>query len=365
MKQESRVNTVQYIILIILWSLIYLVPLQFGNELDRNWYSIQTIWLECTIILLAFLINRFILMPYLFFKKKYCLYVIFIILILFAIYFLTQYVNRNNNDVVELIRDAPRPRMHPPGKGPGVAMGGPGKSHLGPQINRYINTTALSFLILCFDVGLNISMKWLLLKKREADLKNENTNVKLTLLQSQVSPHFLMNTLNNIHALVEINPTKAQETIIELSQMMDYLLHETANSKCVPIYKELGFIESYVNLMRIRYPKRVIIEFSYNDYSGNNTIPPLLSLNFIENAFKYGVNYSKESFIKINFTFNDSGFETDIINTNHATISNKDSRGLGINNSKNRLKLIYGDNYNLAIESKQDIFHVNLKVPFI
>ncbi len=170
--------------------------------------------------------------------------------------------------------------------------------------------------------------------------------------------------LNNIHALVEIDPPRAQKTIIELSGLMDYLLYESSNIERVSLQRELEFTESYINLMRLRYPKRVVIDFSYSEPVPLIKLPPLLFLNFIENTFKYGVDYTKESFINVRFDFTDSELTMVTQNSNHAdTVKSKQTRGIGISNSRKRLKLLYGNSYILDINDSEDIYSVTLKIP--
>lgn len=238
-----------------------------------------------------------------------------------------------------------------------------------PPINTIIppavTVMILSAITIALDIGISISTKWIISEQKQAEIKKERISAQLSNLQSQVSPHFFMNTLNNIHALVEIDPQRAQKTIIELSGLMDYLLYDSSNKETVPIQHEMEFIKSYVNLMRLRYPGRVMIDFTHDTDIPSCKIPPLLFLNFIENTFKYGVDYTQESFIKINFRFSDEHIEMETINSNHSASVKTKRHGLGISNSRKRLKLLYNDKFKLEISDKKEVYCVNLKIPII
>lgn len=307
-----------------------------------------------------FFINRFILAPYLFFERKYWAYVIisvstFVVMQALVTNFnITDFIYHNvwSDDVQSVVQEVKKQR--------------PPRFHKGPQIiPKEFNLLILSIIIVSLDMGFNISVKWLVNERRQSDIESENMSVKLSNLQSQVSPHFFMNTLNNIHALVEIDPHKAQETIIELSNLMDYLLYETSDISNVTLDKELIFLNNYVNLMRLRYPERVKISLCSNGVDHKLQIPPLLFLNFIENSFKYGVDYSKDSLVEISLSNDNKHITMVSRNTNHSMIVKRERKGLGINNARKRLDLIYGDKYALDIEDKPDFYIVTLKVPIL
>ncbi len=356
--QERTLSAIQYIIIILLWMLMFITPTLFGDGSERNWRAINIMWCEYAIVFVVFIINRFVLTPYLFFTKKYILYLTSIVCLLLAIYiFVTQFsgveiIYRKFTEGAELLTEGPPTRRS------GSGGGGPMR-----VIPPNLNTLIFSAIVIALDMGLNLAVRWMADERRRSEIESENMSVKLSNLQSQVSPHFFMNTLNNIHALVEIDPKKAQETIIELSNLMDYLLYEMSGVSMVSLEKELDFTNNYVNLMRLRYPKRVGIDLFISGDIPKVKLPPLLFLNFIENSFKYGVDYSKESFIDVRFNFSKSYIEMISENSDHSESVKRERKGLGISNARKRLDLIYGQDYTLDIEKTDNKYKVTLKVP--
>ncbi len=400
MTREQKILSTEFIVISLLWGFLIASPLIFMNSYNPNWRAIHIMWVESAIAVIIFLINRFLLMPRLFFKQEYSKYILSFAIIFSALAIFIFYFDGMQKIVVWLWGESggPTPQdmphgseaigTHPPGGGVGGDLPPRGSMHPGgggggmqprrvapegvPQrpstfstnvIHPSITVFILTSVVTLLDLGLNIAIKWAFAEQKQAELNRERVSAQLSNLQNQVSPHFFMNTLNNIHALVDINSQRAKDTIIELSGLMGYLLYESSSQESVTLKRELEFIKSYINLMRLRYPKRVIINFSYDSDIPSVKIPPLLFLNFIENAFKYGVDYSQDSYIKIHFSFSDSFVEMSSINSNHSASTNSSRHGFGITNSKKRLKLLYNDRYSLNIEESKDIYIVNLKIP--
>lgn len=378
MTNEKKILRIEFTAIILLWILAYTIPMLFVDEFD-SWHGIHVMWVEFSVIAIAFIVNRFVLMPKLFFAKKYWKYILFvgILLIIFAIFIL--YFDGINTILSILGADTMEPhtrgemphiggghRGNMPPMGGGAPHGGGGLPAAVPIniIPPDLNVIILMVIVLALDMGLSIAVKWIISEHKRSEMKKDRVSMQLSNLQNQISPHFFMNTLNNIHALVEIDPERAQKTIIELSGLMDYLLYESSNIERVSLSQELEFTNSYINLMRLRYPKRVKIEFICDENVPTIKIPPLLFLNFIENTFKYGVDYNKESFIKICFKFTESVIEMTTENSNHsATVKNR--HGLGIDNSRKRLKLLYGNKFTLDINENEKIYFLSLKIPIL
>ena len=172
-----------------------------------------------------------------------------------------------------------------------------------------------------------------------------------------------MNTLNNIHAMVDIDTEKAKALILELSKLMRYVLYEGANST-VPLQHEVDFLNNYLTLMRIRYTEKVKIDVDIPASVPDRNVPPLLFIPFVENAFKHGVSYQKESFIHIQLLIDD---DTLSFVCRNSKIDEKDEEhgGVGLANVKKRLQLIYGDNHSLDITDDNKVFDVHLSIPLL
>ncbi|MFI3261826.1 MAG: histidine kinase [Rikenellaceae bacterium] len=368
MDKIKKISVIEYTIISILWVLIFITPVLFGNEFDKRWNAIYTIWIEYSLIFIIFAVNRFILMPRFFLKNKFKEYLFWVLILLSTTFILVTYgdiVDKILNYITGETSDIPRYSIRKPAMPSGdnivrirrhISLANPI-----PMIPPFLNMLVLFILTIGLDIGLILSLKWLQSQKQQAEQKSENVSIQLAQLQSQISPHFFMNTLNNIHALVAIDPDKAQDTIIKLSHLMDYLLYETTSVQ-VSIKKELEFTRNYVNLMKLRYSNRVTINLNIDENIPKVKVPPLLFLNFIENAFKHGISYTEKSYIKIAFLYNNDMIELDVENSDFAKISSK-NQGLGISNIEKRLRLLYKDRHKLKINKDNNIFRVNLKIP--
>ena len=196
-------------------------------------------------------------------------------------------------------------------------------------------------------------------------LKNENLTTRYNMLVGQINPHFFMNTLNNIHALIDIDTEYAKSAVIELSKMMRYVLYESG-SETISLKKDIQFIENYIELMRIRYDSSIDICLDYPATIPNKVaIPPLLLIVFVENAFKHGVSYNHASFIHIRIGYRDDAVTAVISNSRHEK-SRPGTTGIGLENVKKRLALIYQDNYTLSIDdSDPAVYTVKLIIPIM
>lgn len=219
-------------------------------------------------------------------------------------------------------------------------------------------------------LGINVSISLAFNYNREhaarRDLENFRLQEELKYLKQQISPHFFMNVLNNIHEMVEEDVSKSQDMILELSQLMRYVLYESENNTTT-LASESKFISSYVGLMRGRYPDDTVkINLSLPEQvSANIYVPPLLFISFIENAFKHGVSYMQETEIDINLSESDGWIQFDCTNTIPATaLSKSDKGGVGLANVRRRLDLLYGDKYSLQIDEDKR-YSVKLIIPSI
>ncbi|MBQ5527831.1 MAG: histidine kinase, partial [Bacteroidales bacterium] len=184
---------------------------------------------------------------------------------------------------------------------------------------------------------------------------------QIAYLRYQISPHFFMNTLNNIHALVDIDPEQAKLSLVELSRLMRYVLYE-GNKPTIPLTKEVEFLRHYVSLMKIRYSESIAVELSLPDGDTGAEVPPLMFATFVENAFKHGVSYAKESFINVRMSVENGKIIFKCINSRNN--DNPDGiKGIGLANVRQRLELIYGEKYTLHVDETPDIYEVLVIIP--
>jgi LytS/YehU family sensor histidine kinase len=198
-------------------------------------------------------------------------------------------------------------------------------------------------------------------RKRMTELEKQNLEQQLEYLHYQIHPHFFMNTLNNIHALVDINPEQAKDTILKLSKIMRFVLYE-GDKQNVPLSRELEFVQHYVALMQLRYTDKVRIDIDLPREVPECQVPPLILITFIENAFKHGVSYLRESFIEVKVYVENNKLKFTCRNTKSPK-PNEEKGGMGLANARKRLDLLYGHNYTLHIHDDQDIYSVGLVIP--
>ena len=226
---------------------------------------------------------------------------------------------------------------------------------------------SVAFIIMALLLGLNVCTKYFFKslddKKKFKELERENLNRQLEYLKYQINPHFFMNTLNNIHALVDIDPEQAKHTIEVLSKLMRYALYE-GNKTMAPLQKELDFIGHYMDLMKIRYTDKVRITLSLPPTVPDVQVPSLLFTTFVENAFKHGVSYQRESFIEVSVSVDEATQEIDFCCYNSRIPATEDKHGgVGLQNAKKRLQLIYGDEYELNVISNEEEYRLLLRLP--
>ena len=191
-------------------------------------------------------------------------------------------------------------------------------------------------------------------------LKKEQTQAELLLLRSQLNPHFFFNTLNNLYALTLKKSNEAPEVILKLSDMMRYTIYE-GEKNAVPIQDEISYLNNYLDLYRIRYKNPVRLEFNH-DIEQELTIAPLLFINLLENAFKHGVDaVTDNAFIRMNLNYDGHLLHFVIENSFDPSITG-DGKGIGLENLKRRLALLYPNKHSLVFEQEDTTFRSTLKI---
>ena len=227
----------------------------------------------------------------------------------------------------------------------------------------------LSFLVMVLLFGLNIGVKYFFKSDEEhkhiLELERKSLEQQVKYLKYQINPHFFMNTLNNIHALIDIDPEQAQYTVLVLSRMMRYVLYD-GERQLIPLRKELDFIQNYVELMRIRYTEHVNILFNADEDMPDCMVPPLLLITFVENAFKHGVSSTTESFIHIKVSYDDEMQRVCLdcansVSANHT--AHESAGGVGLKNAIERMQLIYGKDYDYVVDARAGSYAMHLELP--
>jgi two-component system LytT family sensor kinase len=218
--------------------------------------------------------------------------------------------------------------------------------------------------LLVFSIGLCIAImqRWRMAERTKEEVQHEKTNTELSFLKSQVNPHFFFNTLNNIYSLAVVQSEKTAPTVMRLSSIMRYILTETQTDK-VPLENEIDFVKNFIDLQLVRLTDKVKVNFHTEGDISNKQIAPLLFISFVENAFKYGVSTKEASEINILFKVEGNKIQFNVVNTIvKADNGILDTTGIGINNAKRRLELLYPGSHTLKVLNDGNIFEVQLEI---
>jgi len=331
------------------WSMALLVPILHSKMMSEEHIylvNILTAWSKLLPYIFIFIVNNSILAPKLLFRKKYVSYVAATLVMLVTIFYALEYYN-------ESIRYLPYA-----GGDLYVIHGRASFTDLAWYWN-----VLLGIFLTSANCGIKFMFKAMEDERKMTALEHQNLQTEMDALKYQINPHFFMNTLNNIHALIDIDAEAAKTTVIELSKMMRYVLYDTKN-QVTDIENDIRFIEHYIALMRIRYTDMVDVQFNIRSSIPVGTkVPPLLLIVFVENAFKHGVSYNEHSYVHIDLHCDEERAHAEIRNSRH---ENKSATygGVGLENVRKRLELIYGKNYNLTIEDNNPKeYIVKLSIP--
>lgn len=223
-----------------------------------------------------------------------------------------------------------------------------------------------NFLVLLFFLALSTAYQVIKDKVRAdkltQDRQEEHLKTELSFLRSQISPHFMFNVLNNIVALVRMKSDKLEPTIFKLSSLMRYMLYQADDQK-ISLQKEADYLQSYIDLQQMRVGEKVRLHVSIKPGTDPFTIEPMLLIPFIENAFKHGTGYMEHPQIDIHLSVTDGLLYFTARNRFNPQQETKDATsGIGLVNVKRRLNLLYGNEYDLWITTKNDWFLVSLQL---
>jgi LytS/YehU family sensor histidine kinase len=235
---------------------------------------------------------------------------------------------------------------------------------MGPPRKLFIFKDLFTFFVsIVFSIAVRATESLLKTEAEKREIENKNLESELLHLRYQLQPHFFFNSLNNIYSLVDKSPEKAQEAIHSLSKLMRYLLYDTGNNK-VDLTKEIQFLEKYIKLMELRQTDKTRTTFSFPDVpEAKYYIAPLLFIPLIENAYKHCVSAIQRTDISFNMNIDENNLIFYSENTNvPKTDSDKSGSGIGLENLKKRLELLYPDKHFFKHGVRGNVFWVKLKI---
>jgi two-component system, LytTR family, sensor kinase len=224
----------------------------------------------------------------------------------------------------------------------------------------FISAALTSIFFLFLSTALKFSVDWFLNERIQRDLENQRLTAELAFLKSQINPHFLFNSLNSIYSLAYQKSDTTPEAILKLSEIMRYMLYESNDNK-VDLAKELQYLQNYIDLQKIRFGNKAFVDFKITGEVGNQKIVPLLLIAFIENAFKHGVANDPSSPICLRINLDGTKLHFYMENKKH--MLNRDTEGgIGLNNVKRRLDLLYSGKYTLTIQDEPNTYTCELSL---
>jgi sensor histidine kinase YesM len=218
----------------------------------------------------------------------------------------------------------------------------------------YITTSA-------FALTIKLLKLWYIKEQKNIQLQKENLISKTQLLQSQIHPHFLFNTLNNIYSNAIPGAPKASQMIMRLSSILRYILYE-CNKPLVPLKKELDMINDYIALETMRYDDKLEVTVDTVSNSEDHLIAPLLLLPLVENCFKHGTsNVIEKPWVNLRIDLKENNLSVKLVN-GKAPVSVYNNEGIGIRNVQNRLELLYKDRHDFKVVNDEEVFGISLNV---
>lgn len=308
-------------------------------------YKLYFLFSTWSVFMVMFYINMYFLVPVFFFRSQYFMYILLLVLLvvislsfvsnLMGNYFAPYRINKSGLEY--------------------------------RKVRGLLDGIIIVVPIISTTTTIKLFQRWIKDNERISDLKNLTLMMELNELKNQINPHFLFNMLNNVKALIRKDPEKATDVILKLSNFLRYQLYEN-NEEKTSLVSEVNFISNFLNLEQIRRDNFSINLSFQPDLQLYNSIflPPNLFTTFVENAVKHSVDLmNKETYIDILIVVKDTQLHFTCINSKspESAVNNEKYSGLGLNNIKRRLNLLYGTKSSLHIKSEENNYTVNLIIP--
>ena len=364
----------EHIIYTLMWIALYLSPLMgiymrmSGNpHIVFSWDEIINAWEFNTVWIVLFAIHNFLLVPLLIIKRRTGLYAALAVALLVAAMFTLSAIRPSHRKMHHAPQRYECCRYNCKCSEMKASKRQPPQKREGGPLMMFRPGEMVAFFGGLLLMGMNLGVK-LYFRSQEAtkaitQIEKHALERQLQYLKYQVNPHFFMNTLNNIHALVDIDPERAKASIVELSKLMRYVLYE-GNNRLTPLSREVQFLRNYVQLMSMRYTGNVSISLDVPEVLPDSMLPPLLLVIFVENAFKHGISYRTKSFVEISLQPHGDRLLFSCRNSRPEIKHDENMKGgVGLSNVRRRLDLLFPGNYTLDIKEQEDTYIVHLDIP--
>lgn len=326
------------------WSVYFILnTLRWGAYFNDYEYSFQSNLIEFTLHIPLVYFNLFVLVPKFVLKPHYLKFGLALLFSLFLIYLLKTGLT------YYLISENIWPEAN--------------REYKPFDVNHIVAVCIGELYVLSMASSVYFTLTWLRERERNRALTESQFKIKLKYLKTQIQPHFFFNTLNNLYALSLASSDKVPVVILKLSKLMEYVLYDIKDTKFVPLIKEIDYIENYIEIEKLRF-EEVDVTINIDSSIENVKVPPLLFISLIENAFKHGGMNNKHLKITINFkTDKNERLHFEIINNFVSSQVPNLKKGIGLQNTKSRLKLLYKDNFIFEQKIKFNYFIILLQIP--
>lgn len=378
MSGQKKAENILYVVV---WVVLFAGPLLSmsvenltSDASHMEWHDTFDTWRILLGFCVTFAIHNFLLAPLLVYSDRRKKYFFFTVMLVAGICVYQQVWTARHSPQHEGSTPPPelREKRTPPTREGRAMRPMPARDDFRPKPRKERHTFPVEkqfmmLVIILLLLGMNIGTKYFFKtlddRKRMKELERQNLRQQLQYLKYQINPHFFMNTLNNIHALVDIDPEEAKYTIEELSKLMRYVLYDS-NKPLAPLRKELEFVKHYIGLMKIRYTDHVRITVQLPEDVPEGAVPPLLFITFVENAFKHGISYDRPSFVEVCVNIADGRVLMTCRNSLPPKRNEEKKKGgVGMENAVKRLKLIYKDDYRLNVKTEENTYSVTMQLP--
>ena len=344
MKKIEKKDIWLFLVQAVVWTLV-LTVLPLATFLStRNWETTSTsllmVWQILRGPLIVYFANFYLFGPYLFFRRKFWWFALSNLLLIVGVNygFFFSYL---------MIKE------YAPSMTSDAWIGFFSGAFLFVLLNMIMGAIA---------IGILHFIRVRKIRQQLQEEKAKNTEAELAWLKSQINPHFLFNTLNNISSLTQIDSDAAQNAIAQLSDLLRYAMYETNKPK-VPLDGEVEFMRNYIDLMKLRCSEKTIVNYQLSIINDQFEIAPLLFVSLIENAFKHGVSSSRPSSIDIRLEQTDNQIVFTCDNTNYPKDdTDRSGSGIGLENTRRRLELMYPDSYSWEQSLQNDRYHVRITI---
>jgi len=350
MSEIRKNSSVQLSIHIIIWGIILFFPMIFiYGEGEKNIIRYFDFSLPIIFLMIVFYTNYFLIISHYLFNKKIWQFFLANLLLFAVCIFLMDSIKEYY--FAEYFAKLEIQKHFPP--------------HEKMREILFIRDLFSMTMTVGLATAIKMTTQWYQSQAEQKELEKLHIESELNNLKHQLNPHFLFNTLNNIYSLISINQEHAQNAVHQLSNLIRYVLYESDHPK-VSLSKDLNFTTNYIKLMSLRLPEHVTLEIEIMKPEEGVEIAPLLFISLVENAFKHGVSPVLPSHISIRISMTgDNKLECRVENSNFPKPEeDKSGSGIGLNNLRKRLELIYPSNYELNIEGNSECYisTLNLKL---